>query len=130
MPGHQSTTVANQAYTFNGTTAHPNVSYAPGTLNMGPMHQQWGYQNQPYHSQYGNKQQTPAFNSFAQSNMQTSTKNTPDNTGTIIEQMAKLLSSLKAQMHQVQEIQAQTTTEMWDLSQAAELPQITTDSSE
>ena len=55
-PRHQSTTVANQAYTFNSTTAHPNVSYAPGTLNMGPMHQQWGYQNQdsqyqPYHNQ-------------------------------------------------------------------------------
>ena len=129
-PRHQSTTVANQAYTFNGTTTHPNVSYVPGTLNMGPMHQQWGYQNQPYHSQYGNKQQTPAFNSFAQSNTQTSTKNTPDNTGTIIEQMVKLLNSLKAQTHQVQEIQVQTTTEMWDLSQATELPQITTDSSE
>ena len=72
----------------------------------------------------------PAFNSFAQNNTQTGTKNTLDNTGTIIEQMAKLLSSLKAQMHQVQEIQAQTTSEMWDLSQAAELPQTTTDSSE
>ena len=129
-PRHQSTMVANQAYTFNGTTTHPNVSYAPGTLNMGPMHQQWGYQNQPYHSQYSNKQQTPAFNSFAQSNTQTGTKSTPDNAGTIIEQMAKLLSSLKAQMHQVHEIQAQSTSEMWDLSQAAELPQTTTDSSE
>ena len=129
-PRHQSTTVANQAYTFNSTTTHPNVSYAPGTLNMGPMHQQWGYQNQPYHSQYGNKQQTPAFNSFTQSNTQTGTKSTPDNTGTIIEQMVKLLSSLKAQTHQVQEIQAQTTSETWDLSQATELPQTTTDSSE
>ena len=129
-PRHQSTTVANQAYTFNGTTAHPNVSYALGTLNMGPMHQQWGYQNQPYHNQYSNKQQTPAFNSFAQNNTQTGTKNTPDNTGTIIEQMAKLLSSLKAQMHQVQEIQAQTTSETWNLSQAAKLPHTTTNSSE
>ena len=128
-PRHQSTTVANQAYTFNGTTTHPNISYAPGTLNMGPMHQQWGYQNQPYHNQYSNKQKTPAFNSFAQNNAQTGTKNTPDNTGTIIEQMAKLLSSLKAQTHQVQEIQAQTTSETWDLSQATELPQTTTDSS-
>ena len=129
-PRHQSTTVANQVYTFNGTTTHPSISYAPGTLNMGPMHQQWGYQNQPYHSQYCNKQQMPAFNSFAQSNMQTSTKSTPDNAGTIIEQMAKFLSSLKAQTHQVQEIQAQTTSEMWDLSQATELPQTTTDSFE
>ena len=134
-PRHQSTTVANQAYTFNGTTAHPNISYAPGMLNMGLMHQQWGYQNQdnqyqPYCNQYGNKQQTPAFNSFAQSNTQTSTKNTTNNTSTILDQMTKLLSSLKAQTHQVQEIQAQTTTEMWDLGQAAELPQITTDNSE
>ena len=63
----------------------------------------------------------PAFNSFTQNNTQAGTKNTPDNTGTIIEQMTKLLSSLKAQMHQVQEIQAQTTSETWDLSQAAEL---------
>ena len=94
------------------------------------MHQQWGYQNQPYYNQYGNKQQTPAFNSFTQSSTQTGTKNMPDNTGTIIEQMAKLLNSLKAQTHQVQEIQAQTTSETWDLSQAAELPQTTTDSSE
>ena len=134
-PRHQSTTVANQVYTFNGTTAHPNVSYTPGTLNMGPMHQQWGYQNQdnqyqPYHNQYGNKQQTPAFNSFAQNNTQTSTKNTTENKSTILDQMMKLLSSLKAQTHQVQEIQVQATTEMWDLDQAAKLPQITTDNSE
>ena len=127
-PRHQSTTVANQAYTFNGTTAHPNISYTPGTLNMGPMHQQWGYQNQPYYNQYGNKQM-PAYNSFAQSSTQTGTKNTLDNTSTIIEQMAKLLNSLKTQTHQVQEIQAQTTSETWDLSQAAELPQTTTESS-
>ena len=58
MPRHQSTTVANQAYTFNSTTAQSNVSYAPGTINMGPMHQAWGYQSQgsqyqPYHNQFG-----------------------------------------------------------------------------
>ena len=134
-PRHQSTTVANQAYTFNRTTAHPNVSYAPGMLNMGPMHQQWGYQNQdnqyqPYHNQYSNKQQSLAFNSFAQSSTQANPKNTTDNTSTILEQMTKLLSSLKAQSHQVQEIQAQTTTEAWDLGQAAKLPQVTPDNSE
>ena len=27
--------VANQAYTFNGTTPNANVSYTPGTFNMG-----------------------------------------------------------------------------------------------
>ena len=52
-PRHQNTTVANQAYTFNGTTPNANVSYAPGTFNMGtpfntyqvPYNQQ---QNQAY----------------------------------------------------------------------------------
>ena len=34
-PRHLNTTVANQAYTFNGTTPHASVSYAPGTFNMG-----------------------------------------------------------------------------------------------
>ena len=73
------TTVANQAYTFNGTTMHPSVSYTPGMLNMGPMHQQWGYQNQdnqyqPYHNQCSNKQQTPVFNRFAQSSTQAKPK--------------------------------------------------------
>ena len=34
-PRHQNTTVANQAYTFNGTTPNANMSYAPGTFNMG-----------------------------------------------------------------------------------------------
>ena len=68
---HQSTTVANQAYTFNSTTTHPNVSYGPGALNMWPMHQSWGNQfptnqYQPYSNQYGNQQQTPTFNSFTQ----------------------------------------------------------------
>ena len=134
-PRHQSTTVANQAYTFNSTTMHPSVSYAPGMLNMGPMHQQWGYQNQdnqyqPYHNQYGNKLQTPAFNSFAQSSTQANPKNTTDNTSAILEQMRKLLSNLKAQSHQVQEMQAQTTAETWDLGQATKLPQVNADNSE
>ena len=34
-PRHQNTMVANQAYTFNGTTPNANVSYTPGTFNMG-----------------------------------------------------------------------------------------------
>ena len=34
-PRHQNTTVANQAYTFNGTTLNTSVNYAPGTFNMG-----------------------------------------------------------------------------------------------
>ena len=34
-PRHQYTTVANQAYIFNGTTPNASISYAPGTFNMG-----------------------------------------------------------------------------------------------
>ena len=34
-PRHQNTTVANQAYTFNGTTLNTSVNYTPGTFNMG-----------------------------------------------------------------------------------------------
>ena len=122
-------TKANQAYTFNGTTAHPNMSYTPGTVNMGPMHQTWGYQTQdnqyqPYHNQFGTKQQTLTFNSFAQgNNTQTAHKNTTENTNSIIDQMAKLLNSLKATTDQVQEVQAQPTAELWDLAQVSELPQ-------
>ena len=56
---HQSSMVANQAYTFNSTTAHPSMSYRPGALNMGPMHKSWENQfptnqYQPYSNQYSN----------------------------------------------------------------------------
>ena len=53
-PGYLNTTVANQAYTFNGTTLNANVSYTPGTFNMGapfPTYQQVLFnqqQNQTY----------------------------------------------------------------------------------
>ena len=70
------------------------------------------------------------FNSFAQSSTQTNPKNTPDNTSTILEQMAKLLNSFKAPSYQVQEVQAQITAEAWDLGQAAKLPQTAADKSE
>ena len=67
-------------------------------------------QYQPYNNQFSTKQQTLAFNSFAQGNStQTAHKNTAENTNTILEQMAKLLNSLKAPTHQVQEAQAQAT---------------------
>ena len=48
-PRHLNTTVANQAYTFNGTTLHASISYAPGTFNMGApfsTHQQVPYNYQ------------------------------------------------------------------------------------
>ena len=103
---------------------------------MGPMNQNWGYQYpnnqyQSYHNQFGNQQQAAAFNSFAQTNSgQNPGKSQADNTNIIIEQMTKLLHSLKTPIHQVQEIQTQLTAESWDLSQAAELPQNPTDESE
>ena len=130
-PRHQSTTVANQAYTFNGTTAHPSVNYAPGMLNTGPTHQHWGYQApsnqyQPYPNQFANRQQTPTFNSFTHNNSQAPNKNTPDGTNMIIEQMTKLLNSFKTTPHQVQEVTAQATAGAWDLGQASELPQTPT----
>ena len=44
-PRHLNTTVVNQAHTFNGTTPHASVSYAPGTFNIGApfstFHQQY-----------------------------------------------------------------------------------------
>ena len=68
--------------------------------------------------------QTPTFNSFAQgNNTQPAHKAVAENTNAIIDQMEKLLSSLKTPTHQVQEIQAQATAEPLDLAQAAELPQ-------
>ena len=117
MPRYQSTTVVNQVYTFNGTTVHLNVSYTPGTVNMGPMHQNWGYQRVI-------KQQTPAFNSFLQGNNAQTTNKTPtENTNTIIEQMTKLLNSLRTPTYQVQEVQAQPTSKPWNLGQASKLSQ-------
>ena len=43
-PRQQNTTVANQAYTFNGSGPQPNVSYAPSSFNTGPTNQSWGPQ--------------------------------------------------------------------------------------
>ena len=48
-PRHLNTTTANQAYTFNGTTPHTSVSYAPGTFNMGAPFST--YQQVPYNQQ-------------------------------------------------------------------------------
>ena len=100
------------------------------------MNQNWGYQYptnqyQPYHNQFGKQHPTPTFNSFTQTNgRQSQGKNQADNTNTIIEQMTKLLNSLKTPAHQVQEVQAQPTSESWDLGQTAKLPQNPTEESE
>ena len=56
-PRHMNTTVANQAYTFNGTTPHASINYAPGTFNMGApfsTHQQVLYKYQSNHLQTQN----------------------------------------------------------------------------
>ena len=112
--------VANQAYTFNGTTPNANVSYAPGTFNMGvpfntyqvPYHQQQTLnysQNQQFHN-----------NSFAEQNSKT-----PQQDATaIIEQLRQLLLPQKNSTHQVNKVKAvmpQPGT-TWDLKAAAELP--------
>ena len=48
-PRHLNTTVANQAFTFNGTTLNASVSYTPGTFNMGAPFST--YQQVPYNQQ-------------------------------------------------------------------------------
>ena len=75
--------VANQAYTFNGTTPNANANYALGTFNMGtpfnpyqiPYNQQQNQnytQNQQYHN-----------NAFAEQNNKTPQQDTT----AIIEQL-------------------------------------------
>ena len=127
-PRHQNTTVANQAYTFNGTTPNANVSYTPGIFNMGvpfntyqvPYNQQQN-QSYPQNQQYHN-------NSFAEQNSKTAQ---PDATA-IIEQLRQLLLPQKNSVHQVNEVKTATpqpgTT--WDLKAAAELLTTQEDQSE
>ena len=58
-PKHLNTTVANHAYTFNGTTPHASVNYTPGTFNMGApfyTHHQAPYSYQSNQSQTQNLQ--------------------------------------------------------------------------
>ena len=117
---HQNTTVANQAYTFNGTTPNANVNYSPGTFKVGapfntyqvPYNQQ---QNQNYaqNKQYHN-------NSFTEE----SSKEPQQDVTAIIEQLLQLVLPQKNSVHQVNEVKTTTpqpgTT--WDLKAAAELP--------
>ena len=57
-PRHQNTMVANQAYTFNGTTPNANVSYTPGTFNMGaPFNMYQVPYNQQQSQSYAQNQQ-------------------------------------------------------------------------
>ena len=65
------TTVANQAYTFNGTTPNANVSYTPGTFNMGaPFNMYQVPHNQQHNENYSQNQQYHN-NSFTEQNSKT-----------------------------------------------------------
>ena len=103
---HQNTTVANQAYTFNGTTPNASVSYAQGTFNMGAPFST--YQQVPY-----NQQQNQAYtqnqqyhnNSFVdKQNNQTSQSDAT----AIIEKQQQLLLAHKNQTHQVNKVKVAT----------------------
>ena len=120
--------VANQAYTFNGTTPNANVSYTPGTFNMGtPFNTYQVPHNQKQNQNYSQKQQYHN-NSFTEQNSKT-----PQQDATaIIEQLQQLLLPQKNSVHQVNEVKAMMlqpgTT--WDLKAAAELPTTQEDQSE
>ena len=52
------TTVAKQAYTFNGTTPNINMGYTPGTFNTGPPFNTYRVPyNQQQHLSYAQNQQ-------------------------------------------------------------------------
>ena len=91
----------------------------------------------PYQVPYGyqsNQQQTQLtqqrFNSFAHEQNGNITQ--ADSTATLIDQIQKLLSSHKRQVHQVNEVQASPPqpSAQWNLHNAAELPQSQDDESE
>ena len=129
-PRHLNTTVANQAYTFNGTTPHASVSYAPGTFNMGApfyTHQQVPYNYQSHQQQTQNPQYRN--NSF----MEKQNNVTPQtDAATLVEKLQQLILMHKSQAHQVNEKQVATpqpgTT--WDLKATVELPKAQEEQSE
>ena len=121
---HQNTTVANLAYTFNSTTPHASVNYAPYAFNMGAPF------SAPYQVPYGyqpNQQQVQllhhGFNSFT--HKQNSNAAQADPATVLIDQIQKLLSSHKKQAHQVNKVQASQPqpSAQWDLHTLSELPQ-------
>ena len=65
-PRHQNTMVANQAYTFNGTTPNANMSYTPGTFNMGaPFNMYQVPYNQQQNQNYPQNQHTTTTHSLS-----------------------------------------------------------------
>ena len=127
-PRHQNTTVANQAYTFNGTTPNVKVSYAPGTFNMGAPFNTYQVLYSQEQSQSYTQNQQHHNNSFAEQ----SSKTPQQDATAIIEQLRQLLLPQKNSAHQVNKIRATMpqpgTT--WDLKAAAELPTAQEDQSE
>ena len=129
-PRHLNTTIANQAYKFNGTTPHASVSYAPGTFNMGApffTHQQVLYNYQSNQLQTQNPQYCNNLFAEKQNN------ETPQSdAAALVEKLQHLILTHKSQAHQVNEVQVVTpqprTT--WDLKATAELPTAQEDQSE
>ena len=94
-PRHQNTTVANQAYTFNGTTPNTNMSYTPGTFNMGAPFNMYQVPHNKQQNQNYSQNQQYHNNSFAKQNSKT-----PQQDATaIIEQLRQLLLPQKNSVH-------------------------------
>ena len=94
--------MANQAYTFNGTTPNANVSYAPGTFNMGASFNMYQV---PY-SQQQNQSYTQNQQYHNNSVTEQSSKTPQQDTTAIIEQLQQLLLPQKNSVHQVNEVKA------------------------
>ena len=129
-PRHLNTTVANQAYTFNGTIPHASIGYAPGTFNMGApfsTHQQVLYNYQP--NQLHTQNQQYRSNSFAEK--QNNATSQSDAT-TLVEKLQQLILTHKSQAHQVNEVQVVTLkpSTTWDLKAAMELSTTQVDQTE
>ena len=129
-PRHLNTTVADQAYIFNGTISHASVSYTPGTFNMGAPFSK--YQPVPYNHQ---QNQLYTQNQQYHNNSFTEKQNnvTPQSdTTALVEKLQQLILTHKNPAHQVNEVQVVTPkpSTTWDLKAAAELPSTQEDQSE
>ena len=112
--------MANQAYTFNGIKPNTNVSYAPGTFNMGAPFNM--YQIPYYQQQNQNYAQNQQYHNS--SSAEQSSKTQQQDAKAIIEQLRQLLLPQKNPTHKVNEVRAMTPQPgmTWDLKAAAELP--------
>ena len=126
-PRHLNTTVANQAYTFNGTTPHASLSYTPGTFNMeAPFstHQQvlYNYQSNQL------KTQNPQYHNNSFTEKQNNATPQSD-AAALVEKLQQLILTHKNQAHQVNVVQVASPqpSTTWDLKAAAELPMVQED---